>query len=986
MLYWLAKRMLMLCLLLTTLTGKAATIEKTLVYMSQRDGLAGETVYRVMTDHNGFKWIATTGGINIYNGRNLMTVRIENERGRSLEILNLCETSDCPVYAATPEGLYKLSTQNPQFKHVLPEIAQPLALLAVGDTLYIGSEQGLHIYDGRQLKHFDIGVSHQGLDNIVRHFQRDEKGLIWFLGRHDLCCFDPHANQISHHDLSSLIGEKPTLTQFCKLGDQFFIGTRNRGLYSVNLAQQEGHHVEGIGKIVLSVSLSDSLVCVGTDGTGAYVLEESGERRVQSGERRVERGESREWVIKEHFAMDAPQGMHRLPTNAVYSFNRDEDGTCWIGMVRCGLAYKPYNSQLFHPFMPDCMSTEDMNVRSFLVNGSQSVIGLQDGLWFIDSERHVCRYFSENELGGHIVNNVVWWNGHYYIGMYDGGIRMLEPSTVSLTPLPANLALLRNTTVGDIKVSPVDSSLWIGCTDGLIIISGERRVESGESRVESGEWQVRQFTEQNSHIIGGIILDITFDREGNAWLTGAKGLSLYSKSTGDIVKTQFPDGFFNKESYMRGLLGHDGTIYMRTGPQLFFTNSQMDRYGEIALPIRLTDKWCRSMADNGHNRLWLASERGLLGIDYEGNGLVQIGEGEGLWGDHLSELHISGDTLWVATNKGLFFTTRGELDQWTVRNGQRVIFYNVRRGSDLLSAEEMSVLSERKEIRLTWNLTSEPLQARPLLLDYACHEGRLYEYKVDGGDWQIVENGHVADVRDLLLGTHLLTVRQAGVKGTETVYKLTVVPSFWAYFELALLVMAIVALWLWWRYRKFTKAVISEHLQTEEALIEELKTLPHPLSAKEGSEYTHNEIINEQANYSPPSQGGGGGESKYQKVKIDETECADIVKRMKEYLEREHVYTNAELKMKDIADVLHLSAPKLSQVFNLYLGENYYDFINRYRLDEFKRLIEAGEYKRFTITALSEQCGFKKSNFFSTFRKVEGMTPAEYLKKHGIRV
>jgi len=121
-------------------------------------------------------------------------------------------------------------------------------------------------------------------------------------------------------------------------------------------------------------------------------------------------------------------------------------------------------------------------------------------------------------------------------------------------------------------------------------------------------------------------------------------------------------------------------------------------------------------------------------------------------------------------------------------------------------------------------------------------------------------------------------------------------------------------------------------------------------------------------------------------VKVDEAECAGIVSRMKEYIERERVFTNADLKMKDLADVLHLSSPKLSQVFNIYLGQNYYDFINVYRLQEFKRLIEAGEYKRYTITALSEQCGFKKSNFFSTFRKVEGLTPAEYLKKQGIKL
>jgi len=43
--------------------------------------------------------------------------------------------------------------------------------------------------------------------------------------------------------------------------------------------------------------------------------------------------------------------------------------------------------------------------------------------------------------------------------------------------------------------------------------------------------------------------------------------------------------------------------------------------------------------------------------------------------------------------------------------------------------------------------------------------------------------------------------------------------------------------------------------------------------------------------------------------------------------------------------------------------------------------IKSEKDKQYTITALSEQCGFKRSNFFSTFRKSFGMTPVEYLKK-----
>lgn len=172
-----------------------------------------------------------------------------------------------------------------------------------------------------------------------------------------------------------------------------------------------------------------------------------------------------------------------------------------------------------------------------------------------------------------------------------------------------------------------------------------------------------------------------------------------------------------------------------------------------------------------------------------------------------------------------------------------------------------------------------------------------------------------------------------------------------------ILMIATAVLWfLWHRYHRNTKVLLTERNDIEEALIE-----VEPAQQKQET-------------------------PKYQRVKLDERECAEIVARMKKYIETEKVYTNPELKMSDLAETLHLSSSKLSQIFSLYLKENYYEFINRYRLDEFKLLLDQGAYKKYTITALSERCGFKKSSFYSTFRKVEGMTPAEYLKKRNISV
>ena len=924
---------MMATLFLSVLTAGAATIgQETMVNLTLNDGLAGETVNHVMTDHNGYVWIATNSGVNVYNGKNLQTHRILNAKGQAVEVFYLCETKSKDIFAATDQGLYRLSPSTNGFKHFLPEVTNAISLFAVGDTLYIGGEQGLQYWDGEKLYRKNMGASRQGLDNIVRFYAKDKEGLIWFLGRHDLGCFNPKTEKVTHYDLTHSMNGKQPLRQFIIVEGQtkkFYIGTRSGGLFVYDLKSREAHHVDGVGQLVMSVYKSnDGYICAATDGSGAYLIDSKTEQVVR------------------HYNVDAT-GMERLPTNAVYSFYRDTNGVNWFGFVRYGLTYEPHNSHLFTPYSIDGFSTLGLNIRCFHKYGDQTVLGLQDGLWVIDTKRHLHKYFSAQELGGHIVNNIIYWNDHFWIGTYDGGVRMLNPQSLEIQKQPYS-PLLDHCCVGHLRIGP-DNSMWVGCSHGLFIIQ------------KNGA--IRRFTEQNSAIVGGIIIDINFDKDGNAWLSGAKGLSLYSAASQDIVKANFPEGFWNEMPYMRGITAHDGTIFMRNGPQLFYSRNDMQDFGEIVLPIRLSDKWCRSMADDGMGHLLLASERGLLRITYEGKQLMLLGTGEGLRGTLISEVQIdANDNVWVATSNGLFTASGKKIKDWENIRHYMVTLHQVRKGSDLLSLREMSIMCEERKIRLSWHFTSQVFQAEPILLDYAHQSGRLYEYQIDGGTWQLVDNGQLIDVRHLLIGTHQLTVRMAGVPGTETKYQLTVVPSVLTVLELLLMLVGIVLLWLWWRYRKNTKMLLSERNEIEEALIEIEQEL------QEVEEVKSEEV------------------QKYQKVKIDEQECADIVIRMKEYIEREKVYTNADLKMKDLADVLHLSAPKLSQVFNLYLNENYYEFINQYRLDEFKRLIAAGEYQRFTITALSEQSGFKKSNFFSTFRKVEGMTPAEYLKKEGIKV
>jgi len=68
-------------------------------------------------------------------------------------------------------------------------------------------------------------------------------------------------------------------------------------------------------------------------------------------------------------------------------------------------------------------------------------------------------------------------------------------------------------------------------------------------------------------------------------------------------------------------------------------------------------------------------------------------------------------------------------------------------------------------------------------------------------------------------------------------------------------------------------------------------------------------------------------------------------------------------------------------LINRHFGINYYEFINRYRIEEAKRMLTSAEHKSTTITDIYLQVGFNsKSVFYTFFKKIEGITPTQYRK------
>ncbi len=98
-------------------------------------------------------------------------------------------------------------------------------------------------------------------------------------------------------------------------------------------------------------------------------------------------------------------------------------------------------------------------------------------------------------------------------------------------------------------------------------------------------------------------------------------------------------------------------------------------------------------------------------------------------------------------------------------------------------------------------------------------------------------------------------------------------------------------------------------------------------------------------------------------------------------METEKIYTNPDLTISSLSEMLHVKPHVLSQLINRYYNKNYRDYINGYRVEEFIRMVRSKKYKHYTFLALAHEVGFNsKSTFNLAFKKIIGQSPSEYFQ------
>jgi AraC-like DNA-binding protein len=120
-------------------------------------------------------------------------------------------------------------------------------------------------------------------------------------------------------------------------------------------------------------------------------------------------------------------------------------------------------------------------------------------------------------------------------------------------------------------------------------------------------------------------------------------------------------------------------------------------------------------------------------------------------------------------------------------------------------------------------------------------------------------------------------------------------------------------------------------------------------------------------------------QAKYARSGLNNTDRKAHLLNLNTLLTEEKVYRNNELRLSDLAKALNISSHHLSQLLNEEKQQNFFDFINAYRVQEAQERIAAGKGK--TLLEIAFAVGFNNKNSFnSAFKKHLGMTPSAYKK------
>jgi signal transduction histidine kinase/ligand-binding sensor domain-containing protein len=535
---------------LSRIDAVTGQLSRYVVDPASKNGIAGMQVQSLFQDQDGDIWIGTTNGLNRLSSDGQISRIGAADAKQPLQhqrIWSVQQTADGTLWIGTAEGLHCWRKDTGLCPVILPHPKaisgsrdnEIRALATLGNTVWIGTRQGLFYLDARTGELNSAARTDVMTTPIINHLIFDTDGNLLLGTYNGLFKYDPkHHEFLKFRKQDSLLPTVNIRSMFIDRTGVLWLGSRENGLFYARHSASAfssfatllpNEQSAPFGFTVTSVFSQKDILWL---GSAEYLY-------------RFDRQQ---------------ESLQRYQTSGrVNSIRADSKGEIYAATDVGLFHYNSSKNQLDAIEKPFRLAhSKNDNIRDLIINE-------QDQFWFglwgegvlfwdpqTDKTQLILREMIQQKVGDAVqalfLQGDVLWIGTRYSGLFQlnipkGGIRHLSADQASGLKLPSM-------DVQCIEKGPADTVLI--CTEkGLVVYEA--------ATASQQVWDTR------SGLLSQNIVGAHTDAENNVWLLSAKGLTLKPAGSERFITFTRQDGLVATELVFKAIFNDQaGTIYLGT--------------------------------------------------------------------------------------------------------------------------------------------------------------------------------------------------------------------------------------------------------------------------------------------------------------------------------------------------------------------------------------------------------------------------------------
>ena len=780
--------------------------------------LSSNLATQVFQDSNGFIWIATRNGLNVYDGYNFTVIRKtkEDNRGLSSNYIN-CITQDAQGHILLGTNNSLLLYNEKSFANIplLDSNNQPISTyvtqvyrLKNNDIAVVTSGYGIMVKKEDAEACYAIKGEVENL-KFIHKILEDKEGRLWIILENGKLFRADKKGKLTKQIPGTETLEAQDIKQDRK--GNIYLATKENGLYILKQGSTIFTKIPGITNLPIdNIYISrDQRIYIGCDGMGIFV-----------------------YNPVTGITLDNPLFSRKinLAKTKVTSIIEDFTGNIWVSMMQKGVLMQPQTQCDFN-YMGFRLGNRNVigenSVTSLCVNqGNQVWVGTdKDGLYLFD--------LKTGSINGHFFNNTTVLalckdqKGRTWVGTYTDGIGFIDAGG---SFHPFNLGFGKQIGIFDIQKDPQGNVWFATMGEGLFRLSPDGNIK---------QWKAQYGADNNlkkNSIPNDYLAKLSISKDGKrVFVATSVGLACY-----DQQKNSWTSTFGGVNCLNKGCFSH--CVYSDSKNRVWFGTEDgaicYDPKKGFAHPkiynteLGLSDNSVASIIEDYKGRIWIGTTRGLNQVDtekgtinkyYSDNGLQSNEFSDAavctLWGGKMLVMGGTGGINWFDTDKVKQHPWQAKVTISGLLVGNKPVYQDMESG--IYTITDKGVYNSDK-FSLSHEDNTFTIQLSTLT--YNNVEQISYAYSINGEDWRTIQPGiNELSFSHMPAGTYKFRVK-AICNGYETPVKefsIIVHPawyaSIWAKFCYLLAFLGLCLLYIKQRKRKMEdQLVLQQHIHAEE--------------------------------------------------------------------------------------------------------------------------------------------------------------------------